>query len=722
MTSPCDSGHRPAPAGDASRTAPARPARRVPSSGTASRRGGRRTSRSEAPERGGARPGRGRRRPRARSALRVEPTGHAPVDAQLRRLADADHLAVSRPPGGVRGCAPGPARHADRARPARPRHPHPPVPSAGQELNRTWQDVPRRRLDAELVRRKLARSREHASQLIAAGRVTVGGSDRRQAGHPGRDQRRRRRPRGRRATRTTSRAAGTNSPARSPPSRRAGCASTGRRALDAGRLHRRLHRRAAARGRRPRRRRRRRLRPARLVAAQRRPGHRQGPYERTRVDARAHRRRARSDLVVGDLSFIPLGLVLPALVRCAAPDADLVLMVKPQFEVGRERLGSGGVVRSPELRAEAVRAVAGAGRRAGARRARRDREPAAGAVGQRRVLSVAARRGTRTRPGRCRPRCGGGAAVTHHDDAAAGRRPRTVFLLAHTGRPAAIRSAELRRAGAAAQRHRRAGPGRRRPRTCRCRRAGATTVRPPTPDAVDGCELLVVLGGDGTLLRGAEFARASGRADARRQPRPGRLPRRGRARRPGQGRRPGGDPRLRGRGADDARRARTQRRAASCTPTGRSTRRRSRRPPGSGCWRSSPRSTAAPSPRFGGDGVVCATPTGSTAYAFSAGGPVVWPEVEALLMVPISAHALFAKPLVTAPDSVLAVEVQPQTPHGVLWCDGRRSVELPAGRAGRGAARRRARYGWPGCTTRRSPTGWSPSSRCPVAGWRGAPH
>nr|WP_254594691.1 TlyA family RNA methyltransferase [Streptomyces sp. 8P21H-1] len=64
------------------------------------------------------------------------------------------------------------------------------------------------------------------------------------------------------------------------------------------------------------------------------------------------------DLVVGDLSFIPLGLVLPALVRCAAPGADLVMMVKPQFEVGRERLGSGGVVRSPELRADAVRGVA----------------------------------------------------------------------------------------------------------------------------------------------------------------------------------------------------------------------------------------------------------------------------------------------------------------------------------------------------------------------------
>lgn len=71
------------------------------------------------------------------------------------------------------------------------------------------------------------------------------------------------------------------------------------------------------------------------------------------------------DLVVGDLSFIPLGLVLPALVRCAAPDADLVMMVKPQFEVGKDRLGSGGVVRSPELRAEAVRAVAGRARELG---------------------------------------------------------------------------------------------------------------------------------------------------------------------------------------------------------------------------------------------------------------------------------------------------------------------------------------------------------------------
>ncbi|WP_446724939.1 NAD kinase [Nocardioides lacus] len=87
-----------------------------------------------------------------------------------------------------------------------------------------------------------------------------------------------------------------------------------------------------------------------------------------------------------------------------------------------------------------------------------------------------------------------------------------------------------------------------------------------------------------------------------------------------------------------------------------------------------------PLSRWGCDGVVCATPTGSTAYNFSAGGPVVWPAVEALLMVPISAHALFARPLVVAPTSVLAIELMAGAAGtGVLWCDGRRAVDLPAG-------------------------------------------
>ena len=92
-----------------------------------------------------------------------------------------------------------------------------------------------------------------------------------------------------------------------------------------------------------------------------------------------------------------------------------------------------------------------------------------------------------------------------------------------------------------------------------------------------------------------------------------------------------------------------------------------------------------PLSRWGCDGVVFATPTGSTAYAFSAGGPVVWPEVEALLLVPISAHALFARPMVVSPRSVLAAEViganwgQAETSGAVLWCDGRRRVDLDPG-------------------------------------------
>jgi NAD+ kinase len=86
-----------------------------------------------------------------------------------------------------------------------------------------------------------------------------------------------------------------------------------------------------------------------------------------------------------------------------------------------------------------------------------------------------------------------------------------------------------------------------------------------------------------------------------------------------------------------------------------------------------------PLSRWGCDGVVAATPTGSTAYAFSAGGPVVWPEVEALLVVPISAHALFSRPLVVSPASRIAVEVLSTNVGGVLWCDGRRLVELPPG-------------------------------------------
>ncbi|WP_090036847.1 MULTISPECIES: NAD kinase [unclassified Leifsonia] len=87
-----------------------------------------------------------------------------------------------------------------------------------------------------------------------------------------------------------------------------------------------------------------------------------------------------------------------------------------------------------------------------------------------------------------------------------------------------------------------------------------------------------------------------------------------------------------------------------------------------------------PMSSFGCDGVVMSTPTGSTAYSFSAGGPVVWPGVAALLLVPLSAHALFARPLVVDADSSLAVELLDRTGGaGVLWCDGRRPFDLPPG-------------------------------------------
>jgi NAD+ kinase len=87
-----------------------------------------------------------------------------------------------------------------------------------------------------------------------------------------------------------------------------------------------------------------------------------------------------------------------------------------------------------------------------------------------------------------------------------------------------------------------------------------------------------------------------------------------------------------------------------------------------------------PLSRWATDGVLVSTPTGSTAYAFSAHGPVIWPELSALLLVPMSAHALFARPLVLSDSTVVDIEVLPgTTPGGVVWCDGRRSVDVTAG-------------------------------------------
>ncbi len=128
-----------------------------------------------------------------------------------------------------------------------------------------------------------------------------------------------------------------------------------------------------------------------------------------------------------------------------------------------------------------------------------------------------------------------------------------------------------------------------------------------------------------------------------------------------------------------------------------------------------------PLSRYGCDGVVCATPTGSTAYAFSAGGPVVWPEVEALLLVPISAHALFSRPLVTAPTSTFVDHRRPV--HHVRGAVLRRAARLrpAAGRAGHGAARRRCRCGSSGCAPRPFTDRLVAKFALPVEGWRGQP-
>lgn len=82
---------------------------------------------------------------------------------------------------------------------------------------------------------------------------------------------------------------------------------------------------------------------------------------------------------------------------------------------------------------------------------------------------------------------------------------------------------------------------------------------------------------------------------------------------------------------------------------------------------------------WGCDGVLFATPTGSTGYAWSAGGPVVWPTVDAMLLVPVSAHALFARPMVVSGTTKLALEILPDSSSAVLWCDGQRLIPLEPG-------------------------------------------
>jgi NAD+ kinase len=208
---------------------------------------------------------------------------------------------------------------------------------------------------------------------------------------------------------------------------------------------------------------------------------------------------------------------------------------------------------------------------------------------------------------------------------------------------------------------------------------GATDVKavPPDEDAAAGCEVVLVLGGDGTFLRAAELARPAraplvgvnlGRVGFLAETEPEALPDTVRHIVDRTYRveerltldvmvSVGGEVVARDWALNEASVEKTQRERMLEVVLEIDDR---------------------PLTSFGCDGVVCASPTGSTAYAFSAGGPVVWPEVQALLVVPNAAHALFARPLVISPDSTVAITVLDAGHDGVLGCDGRRTHLVPS--------------------------------------------
>lgn len=292
---------------------------------------------------------------------------------------------------------------------------------------------------------------------------------------------------------------------------------------------------------------------------------------------------------------------------------------------------------------------------------------------------------------------------------------RAVLLVTHTGRRAALRSAEL-----VVGRLTDAGLSVRVPASeAPLLGLDGVTPVPADPSAAESCEIVIVLGGDGTLLRAAEFTRPTGTpmlgvnlghvgflAEADRDDLAATVDR------------------VVERRYDVEERLTVE--VSVCVDGAvlaetwalneASVEKRSRER----MLEVVVEVDGRPLSRWGCDGVVCATPTGSTAYAFSAGGPVVWPEVAALLLVPISAHALFARPLVVAPQAVLAVELLPETAGGVLWCDGRRKVELAPG------ARIEVRRGrLPVRFARLHATSFTDrlvaKFALPVRGWRGAP-
>ncbi len=290
---------------------------------------------------------------------------------------------------------------------------------------------------------------------------------------------------------------------------------------------------------------------------------------------------------------------------------------------------------------------------------------------------------------------------------------RSVLVVAHTGRPAAVRSAKLvigrlSEAGISVRILDREAE------ELDC--AGAD-VMPVSAAAAEGAEMVIVLGGDGTILRAAELARSSGTpllgvnlghvgflAEAEREDLAATVDKVA-ARRYDVEERMTIDVVVRHNGGVAGTNW-----ALNEASVEKASRRR--------MLELVVEIDGRPLSRWGCDGVVCATPTGSTAYAFSAGGPIVWPEVDALLVVPISAHALFARPMVVSPRSVVAVELLPETSGGVLWCDGDRPIDLPPG--ARVEVRRGER---PVRLARLHPTPFTDrlvtKFGLPVTGWRG---
>jgi NAD+ kinase len=375
-------------------------------------------------------------------------------------------------------------------------------------------------------------------------------------------------------------------------------------------------------------------------------------------------------LVVADLSFISVTLVLPALVK-VAPTADFVLLIKPQFEVGKQSLSASGIVSDHRLRAQAIKQVVDCCNELGLGVLGLERSELPGTHGNIEYLIWVA---SSERPNQSKWTGQGGKMS----------KKRLVLLVSHTARDEAIAATlesatALLAAGITPVMTKEQLTDTKKIATGEAAKTMEQVLELGSDCQETELELAVVLGGDGTILKAAEIVRESqtpllginlGHVGFLAESEKNEI----------------GSTIERVANRDYLVKERLTLDVSVLLE-------------GKEVYRSWALNEAAveksarekmlevvvevdsrPLSSFGCDGIVMSTPTGSTAYAFSAGGPVVWPSVDALLLVPLSAHALFARPLVISPGSLLAVEVLQRSPgNGVLWCDGRRTTDLPAG-------------------------------------------